>query len=122
VTDDSRQPAETLKPKKRLWFWLGLLSLAAIFYLLFGSTPDSVGPIGITIFFFLLCSVIFFGLMWLRALLFKQPSSLSLLAAALVAILSTGAVALNTIEIQTGEILLLIIFGAMLSIYWLKVK
>jgi len=120
--DNPRQPTDRQKPKRRLWFWLGAAGLPALSYLLFASTPDTVGPLGITTFFIILALTIFFNLMWLRSKVFQQPSSLSLLMVILISVLGTGALALNTIELQAAEILLLVAFGAMLSVYWLKVR
>lgn len=90
--------------------------------MLFNTTPDRLGPVGITAFFLLLAGTIFCLLMWLRARIFKQPTSTSLLAVILISVLGTGAVALNTIDIQAGEIFLLVVFGAMVSLYWVKIR
>ncbi len=119
--DQSRKPQD--KPsRRRPWFWLGLVCWLGFGYLLFNSTPDEAGPIGITIFFLLIATGLFASLMWLRNKLLRQPPPASLLAVLLIAALTTGALALNTIEIQAGEIFLLVVFGAMLCIYWLKVR
>lgn len=119
---ENQRRTSTKRKKSRLWFWLSALSLAAVGVMLFNTTPDELGPIGITVFFLLLAATLFNGLMWLRSKIFREPGSTSLLSVILIAVLGTGALALNTIEIQAGEIFLLVVFGALLSLYWLKIR
>lgn len=120
--ENQPRPPRVNKTQKRFWFWLGLLGLFGLSYILLASTPDNVGPIGITVFFILTGLTLFTLLMWVRARVLSEPTSISLLTAVIISVLSTGALALNTIDIQIGEILLLVIFGAMLCVYWLKVR
>jgi hypothetical protein len=105
-------------------FWgLGVLGFgAAIALILTGTTPDRLGPLGITAWFLLLMAALVCLGMWLRALILRQPKSTSLLVVILFATLPVGALALNTIELQTAEIFLLLIFGVTLVIYWTKLR
>lgn len=106
----------------RYWGLASLFLAAAAATLLTNTTPDRVGPIGITVFFLVLMLGLFSSGMWLRSILFKSPKSTSLLAVILLATLSVSALALNTISIQLGEILLLLMFALTLIIYWTKLR
>lgn len=106
----------------RYWGLAGVALTVVMVLLLSGTTPDRVGPIGITGFFFTLMLALFCWGMWLRALVLRSPKSTSLLAVILISTLSTGALALNTIDLQLGEIFLLLIFAVTLVIYWTKLR
>jgi len=106
----------------RYWGLATLLTGVGVALLMSGTTPDRLGPVGITAFFLLLMVSLFCFGMWLRSLLLSAPRSTSLLVAILFATLSVGALALNTIELQAGEIFLLLLFGVMFVIYWTKLR
>lgn len=106
----------------RYWGLAGLAVTVVVALLLSGTTPDRLGPIGITGFFVAVVVGLFCWGMWLRALVLRSPKSTSLLAVILISTLSTGALALNTIDLQVGEIFLLLIFAVTLVIYWTKLR
>ena len=100
----------------------GLVLAGTTLALLTGTTPDRVGPIGITVFFLLLSLTLFCLGMWLRSVVLAEPKSTSLLVVILASTLPVGALALNTIDLQIGEIMLLFLFSVTLIIYWTKLR
>lgn len=99
-----------------------LAGVGVILFLLLSTTPDRIGPIGITVFFIiLLLTLISIGLL-IRNGLLPQPKSASLLLAVVVPICLTGALALNTIELGIGDVVLLVLFVITFTIYWTKLR
>lgn len=120
----SRLPTQEKGRRRSARYW-GLATLLAgggVALLVSGTTPDRLGPVGITGFFLLLVVSLFCLGMWLRALILRTPKSTSLLIVILFASLSVGALALNTIELQVGEIFLLLMFGVTFVVYWTKLR
>lgn len=99
-----------------------LLSLGGLALLLFGSTPDRVGPMGITLFFLL----VFISLLAMGTLIrlrFKSGhSGAGQLLIVLLAAAVTSALAINTIELQIGDVILLGLFILTFSVYWTRLR
>lgn len=102
-----------------------MMSIVGIIFLilfLLSTTPDRIGPTGITAFFIiLLLTLVSIGLT-MRLTLLHNPNSSSLLLVIVTSLAITGALALNTIEIGMGEIILLVLFIITFTIYWTKLR
>ena len=101
--------------------WSVFSVFGALLFLL-GTTPDRAGPLGITLFFIL----VFIGLLSLgtilRLWLAQLADSRGQLTVVLIAGASTAALAIGTIELQLGDIILLGLFVLTFSIYWYKLR
>lgn len=120
--------SKTPKPKteqktKILPFGLSVVAgVGIILFMLLGTTPDRIGPLGITVFFIVLLFTLFnFGVM-IRNGLLKQPGSSSLLFVIVTSVALTGALALNTIELGVGDVVLLVLFVLTFTVYWTKLR
>ena len=99
-----------------------LAGIGVIFGLILSTTPDRIGPLGITLFFLtLLLTLVSIGMI-IRGTFLRQPSSSSLLLVIISSIAVAGALALNTIELGIGDVILLILFVITFTIYWAKLR
>jgi len=101
---------------------LAVITTGLVALLLFGTTPDRAGPLGISLFFILVFLALLIWGQLLRHLIFKQPQGTSLL---LIVLSSAGlviALAIGTIEIQMGDIILLTLFIVTFTLYWAKLR
>ena len=115
------KPASSDTPK---WppLIVGLFALASLVFLLLGSTPDKVGPLGITLFFLsVLVALLGIG-MFFRATLLNNPKSTSLLAVILISACLVAILALNTIVLSWGDYVLVLLFIATFLLYWVKLR
>lgn len=121
---DKKEPNSTrnIKSIKTTYALLMFIFIALAVSMLFLTTPDRAGPVGITTFFISLGLGLFFSLMWLRTMVLKHPTSNSTFAAAITALIIVGALALNTISIGVGEIVLMGLFTVLIITYWLKIR
>lgn len=105
---------------RRLLVVLILSSL--VIYTLLGTTPDRVGPVGITgLFILLLLLSINLGML-IRSIILDQPSSLSALFVVLLSIGAVALLALNTISVGIGDVFLIAIFVVLFMVYWSKLR
>lgn len=99
-----------------------IVSLGGLGLLMFGTTPDRVGPLGITLFFIL----VFLGLsslgLLIRTALLRREGSTSQLLVILSSAAITGALAIGTIELQIGDIILLSLFVISFALYWTRLR
>lgn len=99
-----------------------MVGVVVLLILVLSTTPDRIGPLGITVFFLvLLLTLINLGLIF-RATFMPRAASSSLLLVIVTSLAITGALALNTIEIGLGEIVLLSLFTLTFGIYWTKLR
>ena len=122
---ESLTETRTKKHRKRslilISIWL-FVSITGLILLLLGTTPDRVGPTGITLFFLLIFASIMALGMLLRHFLAKTGGSASQLSVILVSAAITSALAIGTIQLQIGDILLLALFVVTFSVYWSRLR
>jgi len=98
------------------------LSAGGLSLLLLGTTPDEIGPLGITLFFILgFLTLASLGLL-IRSQLLKLTGGASQLFVILSSAAIIGALAISTIELQTGDVVLLSLFVISFSLYWTRLR
>jgi len=101
--------------------WL-FVSITGLILLLLGTTPDRVGPTGITLFFLLVFASLMATGMLFRQFLAKTGGSASQLFVILASAAITSALAIGTIQLQIGDIILLALFVVTFSVYWSRLR
>lgn len=87
--------------------------------LLTGTTPERVGPFGITAFFIIVLLISVLTVRLITSLFFSRPMS-----AVLRWVLSfclTGYLALGTVEVGLGDSVLLLMLIAVSGFYWARI-
>lgn len=99
-----------------------LLSAVLLGVLLFNTSPDRIGPIGITItFVLLLVLLVSFGMLIID-LISNNPSQNSRLLIIILAVFLVSVIALNTVALGWGDAILFALFASIFFMYWVRLR
>jgi predicted lysophospholipase L1 biosynthesis ABC-type transport system permease subunit len=107
---------------RRQWLMIVVVTSAFLGLIMLNTNPNQAGPFIITVFFLVLFSCLYAFGQFIRHLFITEPQPRSALVVGVSTFIGGGMVALNTISLGVGEVVLLVILAVLGAFYWSRLR